>query len=95
MPYSARLALAEETGEAVMNLVRNDIRPRDIMTPAAIKNAEKVDCAIGASTNTVLHLLAISNELELTKEEISIDTMNEISLKTPNICRLAPRETDI
>lgn len=90
MPYSARLALAEETGEAVMNLVRNDIRPRDIMTPAAIKNAEKVDCAIGASTNTVLHLLAISNELELTKEEISIDTMNEISLKTPNICRLAP-----
>lgn len=90
MPYSARLALAEETGEAIMNLVKNDIRPRDIMTPTAIKNAEKVDCAIGASTNTVLHLLAISNELELTQEEISVDTMNEISLKTPNICRLAP-----
>ncbi len=90
MPYSQRLALAEETGEAIMNLVNNNIRPRDIMTATAIKNAEKVDCAIGASSNTVLHLLAISNELELSKNEVSIDTMNEISAKTPNICRLAP-----
>lgn len=90
MPYSARLALAERTGEAIMNLVRNNIRPRDIMTPAAVKNAEKVDCAIGASSNTVLHLLAIANELELSKDQISIDTMNEISMQTPNICRLAP-----
>ncbi len=90
MPYSQRLALAEEAGEAVMNLIAKNIRPRDIMTPAAIKNAEKVDCAIGASTNTVLHLLAIANELGLGKEEISVDTMNEISAKTPNVCRLAP-----
>lgn len=90
MPYSARLSLAEETGEAIMNLLAKNIRPRDIMTPAAIKNAEKVDCAIGASTNTVLHLLAIANELGLDKAQISVDTMNEISAKTPNICRLAP-----
>lgn len=90
MPYSARLSLAEETGEAIMNLLAKNICPRDIMTPAAIKNAEKVDCAIGASTNTVLHLLAIANELGLDKAQISVDTMNEISAKTPNICRLAP-----
>ena len=90
MPYSARLALAEEAGEAVMHLIEKNIRPRDIMTPAAIKNAEKVDCAIGASTNTVLHLLAVANELGLDKSQISIDTMNEISMQTPNICRLAP-----
>ena len=90
MAYSARLALAEETGEAVMNLLRNNICPRDIMTPAAIRNAEKVDCAIGASTNTVLHLLAIANELGLDQSQISIDTINEISTKTPNICLLAP-----
>jgi dihydroxy-acid dehydratase len=90
MPYSARLALAEEAGEAVMNLLAKNIRPRDIMTPAAIKNAEKVDCAIGASSNTVLHVLAIAGELGLDKSQISIDTMNEISASTPNICRLAP-----
>jgi dihydroxy-acid dehydratase len=90
MPYSARLALAEEAGEAVMNLLSKNIRPRDIMTPAAIKNAEKVDCAIGASSNTVLHLLAIAGELGLDQSQISIDTMNEISATTPNICRLAP-----
>lgn len=90
MPYSARLALAEEAGEAVMNLLEKNICPRDIMTPAAVKNAEKVDCAIGASSNTVLHLLAIANELGFDKNTISIDTMNEISMNTPNICRLAP-----
>lgn len=90
MPYSARLALAEEAGEAVMNLLKKNICPRDILTPAAVKNAEKVDCAIGASSNTVLHLLAIANELGFDKETISVDTMNEISASTPNICRLAP-----
>ena len=90
MPYSARLALAEEAGEAVMNLLEKNICPRDILTPAAVKNAEKVDCAIGASSNTVLHLLAIASELGFDKATISVDTMNEISAKTPNICRLAP-----
>lgn len=90
MAYSRRLALAEESGEAIMRLVEKNIRPRDIMTPTAVKNAEKVDCAIGASSNTVLHLLAISSELGFSKSEISIDTMNEISAATPNVCRLAP-----
>ncbi len=88
--YSARLSLAKRTGEAVMNLLAENVRPRDILTPAALKNAERVDMAIGASSNSVLHLLALSNELGFTKDQISVDTMNEISLKTPNLCRLAP-----
>ena len=90
MVYSARLALAKQTGEAVMKLLEKNIRPRDILTPVAIKNAERVDMAIGASSNSVLHLLALANELGFTKEQLSVDTMNEISATTPNLCRLAP-----
>jgi dihydroxy-acid dehydratase len=88
MVYSQRLALAKRTGEAVMYLLENNIRPRDIMTAEAFKNAETVDMAIGASTNTILHLLAIANEAEV--KTVSIDIMNEISTHTPNLCRLAP-----
>lgn len=88
--YSARLALAKRTGEAVMGLLARNVRPRDILTPTALKNAERVDMAIGASSNSILHLLALASELGFTKEQISIDTMNEISAKTPNLCRLAP-----
>ena len=88
--YSARIALAKRTGEAVMNLLQRNLRPRDILTPTALKNAERVDMAIGASSNSVLHLLALASELGFTKEQISVDTMNEISQKTPNLCRLAP-----
>ncbi|MGN1078442.1 MAG: dihydroxy-acid dehydratase [Candidatus Gallimonas sp.] len=88
--YSARLALAKRTGEAVMNLLERNLRPRDILTPTALKNAERVDMAIGASSNSVLHLLALASELGFTKEQISVDTMNEISQRTPNLCRLAP-----
>ncbi len=88
--YSARLALAKRTGEAVMNLLEKNIRPRDILTPKALKNAVRVDMAIGASSNSVLHLLALASELGLSKSEFSIDTMNEISRVTPNLCRLAP-----
>ena len=87
--YSARLALAKQAGSAVMNLLKRNICPRDIMTAAAFKNAETVDMAIGASTNSVLHLLAVANEAGL-KDKVSIDIMNEISAKTPNLCRLAP-----
>ena len=87
---SARIALAKRTGEAVMKLLEKNIRPRDILTPAALKNAERVDMAIGASSNSVLHLLALASELGFTKEQISVDTMNEISAQTPNLCRLAP-----
>lgn len=90
MVYSQRLALARLTGEAVMKLLEKNIRPSDIMTAKAFKNAETVDMAIGASTNTVLHLLAIASEAGLSKEEVSIDILNEISEKTPNLCRLAP-----
>ena len=90
MVYSARIALAKCAGEAVMNLLEKNIRPSDIMTPAAFKNAETVDMAIGASTNTILHLLAIAHEAGLTKEQVSLDILNEISEKTPNLCRLAP-----
>lgn len=88
--YSARLALAKTTGEAIMELLRRNIRPSDILTPKAFKNAETVDMAIGASTNTVLHLLAVAQEAGLSENDISIDTMNEISVRTPNLCRLAP-----
>lgn len=90
MVYSARLALAKETGAAVMNLLEKNIRPLDIMTPAAFKNAETVDMAIGASTNTVLHLIAVAREAGLGGDKISMDILNSISEKTPNLCRLAP-----
>ncbi len=90
MVYSARIALAKRTGEAIMNLLAKNIRPRDILTPTAVKNAERVDMAIGASSNSVLHLLAVASELGFSKEQISVDTMNEISATTPNLCRLAP-----
>ena len=90
MVYSARLALAKRTGATVMELLRRDIKPSDIMTPAAFKNAETVDMAIGASTNTVLHLIAIAREAGLGEEQISIDSLNAISERTPNLCRLAP-----
>ena len=89
MVYSARLALAKRTGAAIMELLRRDIKPSDIMTPAAFKNAETVDMAIGASTNTVLHLIAIAREAGLGEEQISIDSLNAISERTPNLCRLA------
>ena len=90
MVYSARLALAKRAGEAVMNLLEKNIRPLDIMTPEAFRNAETVDMAIGASTNTVLHLIAIAREAHLSREQVSMDILNGISEKTPNLCRLAP-----
>lgn len=88
MVYSQRLALAKEAGAAVMNLLKNSIRPRNILTKEAFKNAETVDMAIGASTNTVLHLLAVAAEAGV--GDVSVDIMNEISERTPNLCRLAP-----
>ncbi|MBR4502471.1 MAG: dihydroxy-acid dehydratase [Clostridia bacterium] len=86
-PYSARLRLARRAGMQVMELVRKNIRPRDIMTPAAFHNAETVDMALGCSTNTMLHLPAIAHEAGV---EISLDMSNEISARTPNLCHLAP-----
>jgi dihydroxy-acid dehydratase len=88
MVYSQRLALAKNTGKAVMNLLKKNIRPSDILTEKAFKNAETVDMAIGASTNTVLHLLAIAQEAGV--KNVNIDILNSISERTPNLCRLAP-----
>jgi len=86
-PYSARIRLAKKAGMQVMELVRKNIRPRDIMTPAAFHNAETVDMALGCSTNTMLHLPAIAHEAGV---ELNLDMANEISSKTPNLCHLAP-----
>ena len=84
---SARLRLAKHTGMQIMELVKRDIRPRDIMTEAAFHNAETLDMALGCSTNSMLHLPAIAHECGI---ELSFDMANEISRKTPNLCHLAP-----
>ena len=85
--YSARIELAKRAGMAVMELIRKDIRPRDIMTEAAFMNALTVDMALGCSTNSMLHLPAIAHECGI---EINLDIANSISSKTPNLCHLAP-----
>lgn len=85
--YSARLRLAKKAGMQIMDLVKKDIRPLDIMTVAAFHNAETVDMALGCSTNSMLHLPAIAHECGI---ELSLDMANEISAKTPNLCHLAP-----
>ena len=90
MVYSRRLMLAKETGAAVMRAVESGLRPRDIITPKALRNAVAVDNAIGASSNSVLHLLALAREMGLDEKDFSIDTFNEVSAKVPHICKLAP-----
>jgi dihydroxy-acid dehydratase len=85
--YSARIELAKHAGMQVMELVRNNIRPRDIMTAAAIRNAITADMALGCSTNSMLHLPAIANECGV---EFDLEEVNRISEKTPNLCHLAP-----
>ncbi len=89
--YSARLRLAKETGMKIMELVKRDICPRDIMTEAAFHNAETVDMALGGSTNTMLHLPAIAHEAGV---ELTLDFANDISAHTPNLCHLAPAGND-
>ena len=86
-PLSARIRLAKHAGMQIMQLVEKNIRPRDIMTPAAFNNAETVDMALGCSTNTMLHLPAIAHEAGVT---IDLDHANAISANTPNLCHLAP-----
>ncbi len=85
--YSARIELAKHAGMQVMELVEKDIKPRDIMTEAAIRNAITADMALGCSTNSMLHLPAIANECGV---PFSLDAVNEISERTPNFCHLAP-----
>ena len=86
-PYSARIRLAKLTGMKIMELVEKNIRPRDIMTEKAFKNAEAVDMALGCSTNTMLHIPAIAHEAGV---KINLTDANNISAKTPNLCHLAP-----
>ncbi|MCD8342459.1 MAG: dihydroxy-acid dehydratase [Clostridiales bacterium] len=86
-PYSARIRLAKEAGMQVMELLRQNIRPRDIMTADAFNNAEIVDMALGCSTNTMLHLPAIAHECGI---DIDLHHVNEFNAKTPNLCHLAP-----
>ena len=86
-PLSARRRLAKHAGMQIMELIKKDIKPRDIMTPAAFRNAETVDMALGCSTNTMLHLPAIAHEAGVT---LDLDKANAISAQTPNLCHLAP-----
>lgn len=85
--YSARTSLAKKAGMQVMELLKKNIKPLDIITPESFKNALAVDMALGCSTNSVLHLLAIANEAGI---PIDLKTINEVSDRTPNLCHLAP-----
>lgn len=84
---SARIALAKHAGMQIMQLVEDQILPRDIMTEDAFHNALTVDMALGCSTNSMLHLPAIANECGIA---IDLHDVNDISEKTPNLCHLAP-----
>ena len=85
--YSQRIRLAKEAGNQVMELLKNNICPRDIMTEKAFMNALTVDMALGCSTNTMLHLPAIAHEAGV---KIDVNIANEVSARTPNLCHLAP-----
>ncbi|MDD3415519.1 MAG: dihydroxy-acid dehydratase [Lachnospiraceae bacterium] len=85
--YSERIRLAKQAGMKVMELLKKDIKPRDIMTDKAFLNALTVDMALGCSTNSMLHLPAIAYEAGV---DLNVDIANEISAKTPNLCHLAP-----
>ncbi len=85
--YSERLQLAKRAGMQIMELLEKDIKPRDIMTEDAFRNALTMDMALGCSTNSMLHLPAIAHECGI---DLNLDIANEISAKTPNLCHLAP-----
>lgn len=85
--YAERIRLAKTAGMQVMKLLADDVRPRDIITPAAFENALTTDMALGCSTNSALHLLAIAHEADIS---LDLHMINEISEKTPNLCHLAP-----
>ncbi len=85
--YAERVRLAKTAGMQVMKLLADDVRPRDIITPAAFENALTTDMALGCSTNSALHLLAIAHEADIS---LDLHMINEISEKTPNLCHLAP-----
>ncbi len=83
----ARVKLFKEAGKRIVDLVKKDIKPRDIITERSINNALALDMAMGGSTNTILHTLALANEAEI---KYDLDRINQISQKTPNICKVSP-----
>lgn len=83
----ARRRLAKEAGQRIMALVESDLKPRDIATPEAFKNAIYMEMALGSSTNTVLHLPAIAHEAGI---KLDLNLFNDISAKTPNLCKISP-----
>lgn len=85
--HSGRIQLAKRAGMAIMNLVEKDIKARDIINEKSIRNALACDMALGCSSNSVLHLLAIANEAGV---PVDLQMFNEISAKVPNLCHLAP-----
>ncbi len=85
--YSERIRLAKHAGMQIMELLKCNIRPRDIMTENAFRNALTMDMALGCSTNSMLHLPAIAHEAGI---ELNVDMANELSDRTPNLCHLAP-----
>ena len=85
--FGARKMLAKKAGQVILDLIKRDVKPRDILTKKAFENAIAVDMGIGGSSNTVLHLTAIAHEAEV---ELPLDLFNEISLKTPYITKLSP-----
>lgn len=89
--YSGRMQLAKKAGMAVMKMVEKNIRPRDIVNEKSLRNGLACDMALGCSSNTVLHLLAIAKEAQV---EIDLNEINEISQSTPNLCKLAPAGPD-
>ncbi len=85
--HSGRMMIAKHAGMAIMNLVEKDIKARDIVNEKAIRNALACDMALGCSSNSVLHLLAIAHEAGVA---LNLELFNEMSAKTPNLCHLAP-----
>ena len=85
--HARRMQLAKHSGMAVMELLKRDIKPRDIVNEKSIRNALACDMALGCSTNTVLHLLAIAHEAGV---DFDLSLFNEVSARVPNLCHLAP-----
>lgn len=85
--YSSRKVLAKKAGMRVMSLIERNILPKDILTKEAFQNALAVDMALGCSTNTVLHLMAIANEVGV---KLNLEMFNKVSAKVPNLCKLSP-----
>jgi len=84
---AAKMSIAYESGERILSLVRDDVRARDIITYSALKNAVRIDMALGGSTNTVLHLMAIAEEAGV---PLTLDDFNEIGDVVPHICHMQP-----